>query len=212
MAGKAQRLGKAAGELNVGVSTIVEFLNSKGVSIDMNPNSKLEPEQYEMLRTQFAADQNLKEQSKLSAVKREKRETITLRDVKTEDTVAEDDDDFDANVLERVKTQPVTAPKPVAETPAPEAKEIVPETPKAAEPEVAAPAPAKAEKEEKPTPNPDAPKEIETIRVETRKLSGPTVLGKIELPVERPKSVGSSRPGDDRKKRKRIKKELPAKT
>src|SRR3989338_6792677 len=145
MAGKAQRLGKAAGELNVGVSTIVEFLNSKGVSIDMNPNSKLEPEQYEMLRTQFAADQNLKEQSKLSAVKREKRETITLRDVKTEDTVAEDDDDFDANVLERVKTQPVTAPKPVAETPAPEAKEIVPETPKAAEPEVVAPTPRSEE-------------------------------------------------------------------
>ncbi|MES2556972.1 MAG: translation initiation factor IF-2 [Bacteroidota bacterium] len=280
MAGKAQRLGKAAGELNVGVSTIVEFLNSKGVSIDMNPNSKLEPEQYEMLRTQFAADQNLKEQSKLSAVKREKRETITLRDVKTEDTVAEDDDDFDSNVLERVKTQPVAAPKPVAETPAPEAKEVTPEEPKAAEPEVVAPTPtptaapvveepaaessdlgdanagpqvigkidldklntrtrpdkrkkedgpidksdypttatpevtaepAKAEKEEKPTPDPDAPKEIETIRVETRKLSGPTVLGKIELPVERPKSVGSSRPGDDRKKRKRIKKELPAK-
>ncbi|MDH4471580.1 MAG: translation initiation factor IF-2 [Fluviicola sp.] len=275
MAGKAQRLGKAAGELNVGVSTIVEFLNSKGVSIDMNPNSKLEPEQYEMLRTQFAADQNLKEQSKLSAVKREKRETITLRDVKTEDTVVEDDDDFDSSVLERVKTQPVAAPKPVAETPAPEAKEIVPEEPKAVEPEVVAPTvapivepaadssdvgdanagpqvigkidldklntrtrpdkrkkedgpidksdypttatpdaaaePAKIEKEEKPTPEPDAPKEIETIRVETRKLSGPTVLGKIELPVERPKSVGSSRPGDDRKKRKRIKKELPAK-
>ena len=277
MAGKAQRLGKAAGELNVGVSTIVEFLNSKGVSIDMNPNSKLEPEQYEMLRTQFAADQNLKEQSKLSAVKREKRETITLRDVKTEDTVVEDEDDFDSSVLERVKTQPVAAPKPVAETPAPEAKEIVPEEPKAVEPEVVAPTPApvveeppvadssdlgdanagpqvigkidldklntrtrpdkrkkedgpidksdypttatpdatvepaKPEKEEKPTPDPDAPKEIETIRVETRKLSGPTVLGKIELPVERPKSVGSSRPGDDRKKRKRIKKELPAK-
>lgn len=271
MAGKAQRLGKAAGELNVGISTIVEFLNSKGVSIDMNPNSKLEPEQYEMLRTQFAADQNLKEQSKLSAVKREKRETITLRDVKTEDTVVEDEDDFDSNVLERVKAQPVTVPKPVAETPAPEAKEIVPEVPKAAEPEVVAPtpaaepeaapsdvadtstgpqvigkidldklntrtrpdkrkkedgpidksdypttatpeaAPAKPEPEEKRTPEPEAPKEIETIRVETRKLSGPTVLGKIELPVERPKSVGSSRPGDDRKKRKRIKKDLPAK-
>lgn len=273
MAGKAQRLGKAAGELNVGISTIVEFLNSKGVSIDMNPNSKLEPEQYEMLRTQFAADQNLKEQSKLSAVKREKRETITLRDVKTEDTVVEEEDDFDSSVLERVKTQPVAAPKPVIETPAPEAKEIAPEEPKAVEPEVVAPTaapivepvadasdvadantgpqvigkidldklntrtrpdkrkkedgpidksdypttatpeatPEKAEPEEKATPEAEAPKEIETIRVETRKLSGPTVLGKIELPVERPKSVGSSRPGDDRKKRKRIKKELPAK-
>jgi translation initiation factor IF-2 len=273
MAGKAQRLGKAAGELNVGISTIVEFLNSKGVSIDMNPNSKLEPEQYEMLRTQFAADQNLKEQSKLSAVKREKRETITLRDVKTEDTVVEEEDDFDSSVLERVKTQPVAAPKPVIETPAPEAKEVVPEEPKAVEPEVVAPTvapivepvadssdvadvntgpqvigkidldklntrtrpdkrkkedgpidksdypttatpeatPEKPEPEEKAAPEAEAPKEIETIRVETRKLSGPTVLGKIELPVERPKSVGSSRPGDDRKKRKRIKKELPAK-
>ncbi|MFM2039941.1 MAG: hypothetical protein RLZZ493_530, partial [Bacteroidota bacterium] len=82
MAGKTQRLGKAAGELNVGIATIVEFLGSKGLAIDSNPNTKLEPEQYDMLRTQFAADQNLKEQSKLTAVKREKRETITLRDIK----------------------------------------------------------------------------------------------------------------------------------
>ncbi len=259
MAGKAQRLGKAAGELNVGISTIVEFLNSKGVSIDMNPNSKLEPEQYEMLRTQFAADQNLKEQSKLSAVKREKRETITLRDVKTEDPVADEEDDFDSNVLERVKAQPVAAPKPV-ETPAPEAKEsaaadAVPEAaPASAEPDTATgpqvigkidldklntrTRPDKRKKEDGPIDKSDYPtaatpdaveepvkaekddsqdvseapkEEIETIRVETRKLSGPTVLGKIELPVERPKSVGSSRPGDDRKKRKRIKKEMTPK-
>jgi translation initiation factor IF-2 len=284
MAGKAQRLGKAAGELNVGISTIVEFLNSKGVTIDMNPNSKLEPEQYDMLRTQFAADQNLKEQSKLTAVKREKRETITLRDVKTDEPVAEEDD-FDASVLDRVKAQPIVAPKPVEEAaPAVEVKKEepapVPETPaptptpapipvatptpppvpkeepvapvaeedtksdnnggiqvigkidldklntrtrpdkrkkedgpidksdypKAASSELPEPK-AKAEPvAETPAPEATKPAEIETIRVETRKLSGPTVLGKIELPVERPKSVGSSRPGDDRKKRKRIKK------
>ena len=85
MAGKTQRLGKAAGELNVGVSTIVDFLASKGVSIDSNPNTKLDPEQYDMLRHQFAADLSLKEQSKMTAVKREKRETITLRDIKGEE-------------------------------------------------------------------------------------------------------------------------------
>ena len=33
MAGKAQRLGKAAGELNVGIATIVDFLSSKGVAM-----------------------------------------------------------------------------------------------------------------------------------------------------------------------------------
>lgn len=268
MAGKAQRLGKAAGELNVGVSTIVEFLASKGVSIDMNPNSKLEPEQYDMLRTQFAADQNLKEQSKLTAVKREKRETITLRDVKADEPAAEEED-FDSSVLERVKAQPVAAPKPVVETPpAPEVKKEEPapaapapveekpaapvvaaeddakssdssgglqvighidldklntrtrpdkrkkedgpidksDYPKTATPEASQPAAEPAKETPKPEPTENTRPEIETIRVETRKLSGPTVLGKIELPVERPKSVGSSRPGDDRKKRKRIKK------
>jgi translation initiation factor IF-2 len=40
MAGKTQRLGKVAGELNVGISTLTDFLQSKGVSIDPNPNSK----------------------------------------------------------------------------------------------------------------------------------------------------------------------------
>jgi translation initiation factor IF-2 len=53
------------------------------------------------------------------------------------------------------------------------------------------------------------PKEIETIRVERQTLSGPTVLGKIELPVEKPRTPGQ-RPGGEseaeRKKRKRIKK------
>ena len=74
------RLGKAAGEFNVGISTIVEFLVSKGVDIDSSPNTKLTPDQYEMLRTEFAADQDLKEQSKLKTAPREKRETISLRD------------------------------------------------------------------------------------------------------------------------------------
>lgn len=271
MAGKTQRLGKAAGELNVGIATIVEFLGSKGLAIDSNPNTKLEPEQYDMLRTQFAADQNLKEQSKLTAVKREKRETITLRDIKGED----EPEEVPASPV--VATNPpapkveeeVAAPKPEptpvvakeVEAPIPPAKVEVVETPVIAE----TPAPSidddksgdngagiqvigridldklntktrpdKRKKQDGPidkseypkavtappvtaapvvpeddSAKTDVPKEIETIRVETRKLTGPTVLGRIELPVEKPKSVGSSRPGDDRKKRKRIKKDAP---
>lgn len=269
MSGKTQRLGKAAGELNVGISTIVDFLASKGQAIDSNPNTKLDPEQYDMLRTQFAADQNLKEQSKMSAVKREKRETITLRDIKEEPKPQDEEDDFDSKVLEQVKTAPVVTPKVETpkveekiETPEPVVEKPVEETPKVVVEEPVAPTnnegggiqvigkidldklntktrPDKRKKEDGPIdksdyPKPpvapvppvkeepkaeqpkasseDAPKEIETIRVETQRLSGPTVLGKIELPVEKPKSVGSSRPGDDRKKRKRIKKVDVAKT
>lgn len=268
MSGKTQRLGKAAGELNVGISTIVDFLASKGQAIDSNPNTKLDPEQYDMLRTQFAADQNLKEQSKMSAVKREKRETITLRDIKEEPKPQDEEDDFDSKVLEQVKTAPVVTPKvetpkveekietpePVVEKPVEETPKVVVEEPVAPtsnesggiqvigkidldklntktrpdkrkkedgpidksdypKPPVAPTPPVKEEpKAEQPKASDDAPKEIETIRVETQRLSGPTVLGKIELPVEKPKSVGSSRPGDDRKKRKRIKKVDVAKT
>ncbi len=268
MAGKTQRLGKAAGELNVGIATIVEFLGSKGLAIDSNPNTKLEPEQYDMLRTQFAADQNLKEQSKLTAVKREKRETITLRDIKGEDeqvevqaaSVVENTPSPAPKVEEVVVVKPEPTPvvvkeeatpiepikvveEPVvAEKPTPvEADKAVDnaagiqvigkidldklntktrpdkrtkqdgpidksEYPKAVTPPPTPVAPAVEVAE---TPKADGPKEIETIRVETRKLTGPTVLGRIELPVEKPKSVGSSRPGDDRKKRKRIKKDAP---
>ncbi len=271
MAGKTQRLGKAAGELNVGIATIVEFLGSKGLAIDSNPNTKLEPEQYDMLRTQFAADQNLKEQSKLTAVKREKRETITLRDIKGEDEPEEVPaspvvaTNPPAPKVEEEVAAPQPEPTPVVakevEAPIPPAKVEVVETPVIAE----TPAPSidddksgdngagiqvigridldklntktrpdKRKKQDGPidkseypkavtappvtaapvvpeddSAKTDVPKEIETIRVETRKLTGPTVLGRIELPVEKPKSVGSSRPGDDRKKRKRIKKDAP---
>ncbi len=268
MSGKTQRLGKAAGELNVGVTTIVEFLASKGQAIDSNPNTKLDPEQYDMLRTQFAADQNLKEQSKMTAVKREKRETITLRDIKDEPKAQDDEDDSDDyrndnKPAEPVKAAPapvvappvetpkveekIEAPEPVVEKVAEEPKPKIEEEPAAQSADggiqvigridldklntktrpdkrkkedgpidksdypksALAPEKEEVKAKETPTPAPDAPKEIETIRVERTKLSGPTVLGKIELPVERPKSVGSSRPGDDRKKRKRIKKEVP---
>ncbi len=78
------RLGKAAGELNVGMSTLIDFLESKGVTIDASPNTKLTPEQYDLLRTEFAADLNLKEKAQATEIQREKRETISLRDNKEE--------------------------------------------------------------------------------------------------------------------------------
>ena len=262
MAGKPIRLGKAAGELNVGLPTLVEFLESKGIKIDSNPNTRLEQEHFELLCQEFAADQSMKEQSKASS-RREKRESVTLSD-KPADTPkmtnsSEDEDEGDAINLEEIKRQVFATEKPAV---------IAPEEPKAPEVEVvkeidhtpeitpvesnhvnvigkidlsainqrtrpdkrkeepapkpkAAPAPVqtpKAEekpKEEIPAPNveeqPTAAPVIETIRFERQVLSGPTVLGKIELPVERPRNPVASSNDDAKRKRKRIKKvETPA--
>jgi len=50
------RLGKAATEYNVGVSTIVDFLHRKGFNIDSNPNTKLGPEMQALLKKEYQPD------------------------------------------------------------------------------------------------------------------------------------------------------------
>jgi translation initiation factor IF-2 len=120
MAGKPIRLGKAAGELNVGLPTLVEFLESKGIKIDSNPNTRLEQEHFELLCQEFAADQSMKEQSKAST-RREKRESVTLSD-KPADTPkmsdsSEDEDEGDAINLEEIKRQVFATEKQVVVTP-----------------------------------------------------------------------------------------------
>ena len=274
MAEKSIRLGKAAGELNVGIATLTEFLNSKGVKIDNNPNTKLEGNHYELLQSEFAADQTIKEQSKMTNVKREKRETISIRDTRQNEAPSVDDeDDVDEAAFDKIKnTAPVVAKteavkeaEPVAEKKTEEVKsasiaeshkpvtigegdvqvqvvgridldklntktrpdkkkyEKPKKTPYVAPTQTSAPK-VEAKKAEAPKVEPKAvepeepvaPKEIETIRVERKVLSGPTVLGKIELPVNKPKPAGNNNgrpanPNDPRKKRKRIKKIDPTK-
>ena len=50
---KAVRLSKVARELNVGIVTISEFLEKKGMPIETNPNTKIEPDVYELLMGAF---------------------------------------------------------------------------------------------------------------------------------------------------------------
>ncbi len=237
MAGKPIRLGKAAGELNVGVSTLVDFLDSKGIKIDMNPNTKLESEHYEILQKEFAADQNLKEQSKFSAVRREKRETISIRD--KEEEVQPEPEPIEVKEIKEVEAvEAVEAVEVVkeAKNDEPEEEKIIEKPIEPTEPEIGVQIVGKIDLDklnqktrpekkveeikesvkEKVAPVVEEPKvvqkeEIETIRVERQVLSGPTVLGKIELPVEKPKTP-TARPdhgnqsAENKKKRKRIKK------
>ncbi len=205
MAGKPIRLGKAAGELNVGLPTLVEFLASKGVNIDSSPNTKLEPEHFELLCQEFAADQSLKEQAK-GATLRERMESVSLKDNKPEPqpTKAKEEDEEEEINLEEIKRNVLS---PDVESSAKDVQVNVvgkidldqfQKKPKKEDPPVT-PQEPEVQKEK--------PVEIETIKTERTVLSGPTVLGKIELPVEKPKS--SPKENEDeptKKKRKRIKK------
>lgn len=72
---KPVRLNLAAAQLNVSSSRIVEFLSSIGMTVDNNPNTKLEGEVYELLLEEFAADASVKQKSKQTSLIREKKET-----------------------------------------------------------------------------------------------------------------------------------------
>jgi translation initiation factor IF-2 len=83
MAGKGTRLSKIAREFNVGISTIVEFLNKKGYEVDPNPNTKVTEEVYDLLIEEYSADISVKKESDLLSLKnlREKKETISINDI-----------------------------------------------------------------------------------------------------------------------------------
>ena len=59
----AIRLNKVTRDLNVGISTVVEFLQKKGYEIESNPNAKITEEQYEVLVKEFSKDKKQKEES-----------------------------------------------------------------------------------------------------------------------------------------------------
>jgi len=61
---KTPRLGRAAGEFNVAIHTIVSTLKKKNIEIDENPNTKLTTEMYDILIKEFQGEKMVKEESK----------------------------------------------------------------------------------------------------------------------------------------------------
>lgn len=77
------RLSKVAREFNVGISTIVEFLQDKGIKISSDPNAKLSDEQYSLIAKEYSKDSEAKKEAKRVDLKttRQKKETITIDDI-----------------------------------------------------------------------------------------------------------------------------------
>ena len=57
----AVRLNKVAKELGVGISTLVDHLAKKGVTIEANPNTQISDEQHDILVSAFSKDKALRE-------------------------------------------------------------------------------------------------------------------------------------------------------
>lgn len=229
MSGK--RLNKVAKEYNISIATIIDFLGTKGVKLDSNPNTKVEEEVLVILDAEFADDKTAKQASENVAISREKRESLSLKDVK-KDKKSDDGDEEEEEQPKPKKARTVVEKKTVVEEVKPEVEKAAepadkpkvavvgkidldslnqktrPDKKKKAEEEKVEEPVVAPKKEVKPVVEPPktvVPEPIETIKAKTEKLTGPTVIGRIELPVakEKPNAELSDA---ERKKRKRIKK------
>jgi translation initiation factor IF-2 len=231
------RLSKAAKEFNVGISTIVEYLSSKGIEIESKPNTKIDAEAYAVLMDEFHDSKELKEKSKKAGVSAMKRETVSLQKEKEQEAKPKPQDDVDEVLIKNVQGDGRGVIKPKVEKapgvsvvgkidlekkkqepkPEPKKEEKEPEKVEAKAPEKKEEKP-KEEEKKKETKAPEQ-QEIETIRSNVGKLAKPTVIGKIDLP-EKPKKtkkpVMSTDPETEtqqgRRKRKRIQSKVDPKS
>jgi len=77
---KPIRLSKAAREFNVGIHTIAEFLQKRGIEIAQSPNTKLTPEMIGLLDQEFSSQKTVKEESQKIGLDYKDHQTITLDD------------------------------------------------------------------------------------------------------------------------------------
>ncbi len=175
-----KRLSKVARELNVGISTIVDFLSSKNVAIESNPNTKIDNATYEILSNEFQSEKSAKEESEKVTLPSNERAKISLesKDVPAEvDIDDEEEDDEDQGVLIK-NVSPAASEKKVEEVQtAEEPKEVKSEESKEEVIEEPVVLPVEEVKKES--------KAIEITPVEENlseeEGSGPKVLGKINL-------------------------------
>ena len=147
------RLNKVTRDLNVGIATVVDFLQKKGYAIEANPNAKITEEQYAALVKEFSKDKDLKIESEKIFQERQNKDrnkaSVSIEDLQMEtkqpevvETVVPDDirpkfkpvGKIDLDGLNRKKAKPAVV-EPVKEKEV-EAEAVTAPEPVAAEPRV----------------------------------------------------------------------------
>lgn len=179
------RINKVLKEFNIGMNTLVDFLEKKSVKVDANPNAKLTPEEYDLVEKEFRKEQIVKEESKKVAakVKNIEKENVSYGINDNE----ENKEKFIETTVDAVKPpkvlgkidlsegkQKVVKDEPVKQQPAEEKRVEKREEP-------VAPVVKKEEVKEvvKPAPEIEVVKEKE----QKEKVSAPAVKTEVEKPV-----------------------------
>ena len=188
------KLNKIMRELNVGLPTIVDFLQKKGIEVEEgNPNARVSDDIYEVLKKEFGSDQDQKKESELLRLRhkeKSKNEVVTIESVQKEEPeevkievsapvqfkqVGKIDLDSLNKKAKPAQEEPKEEVKPV------EVEEKVVEEPVVEEPVVETPVVEVAAVEEAEEPTPAEPEEEEAPVSRPKVENKVNVVGKIDL-------------------------------
>lgn len=174
------RLNKLTRQFNVGLQTLVDFLNGKGANVEMDPNAKVSDEYIPDLEKAFGGDAKAKEDSE--------RVQIKIKEIIEKGTKKKDDDEEEpasGTVIIRGAGNGSFAKAEEAEASAEEVKaepEVKPE--EEAAPAKVAESEAVPEQKPEPTPEPEPVQEPEPVMKEEIKVEEKPVIE--EKPVAEP--------------------------
>ncbi len=198
---KTIRLSQAARKLNVGTTTIVEYLLEKGFEVENKPSAKIAPEQFNMLIEEFASAAMDKEEALGLTIGRNYAESAALtaeRSFKSEPSKEKSTPEYDETVTTpTIATPPSIEPVSKIELEQEEKPVETDKSPLTQAPEVTDTAPAKELTKKRA----DA---VEKITVgDKESLKGLTVLGKMELSEAGPKKFRQVASSDTKQEQKR---------
>ena len=194
------RLNKIIRTYNIGLQSLVDFLTSKGVEVDANPNAKISDELLPAIEKQFGKDLEMKQASEKVDIKL--NEILEKTSRKQQEKNQEDEFEepvretvIKSNVFTPTTPKPAPAPEPEPEPVVPEPEPVVPEPepevreepvvetpveekPQVTEPEPEIPADTPVQQEE---PAPEPQDEAEKPAVQDDAAQGFKVLGKIDM-------------------------------
>ena len=209
------RLIQVAKEFKVGLNTITDFLQKKGIKTDGSPNTLVEPDVYAVLEKEFGGSRITGNERESIRERISQKQATILEEAQKQTREEEQEVIIKSNVISvkdelpqpkilgkiDLSPKPKPAPKPVskpAAEPVPEAAAPKPQpAPQPAAPKTEAAPASETASAAKPEPE-AAPKSDNIFRPAVQTLTGPQVLGTMD--------VSGFTPGN-RHKRKRLSKE-----
>lgn len=122
------RLNKAVKEFNISTSRLVEFLQSKGIEVEANPNAQLEEAAYSALEAEFAKDGEQRKASHEVVITKVPEEKLEIEEKKTPEVIRAKSNRPETKILGKIDLEG-KKPEPEAVTPEPQKVEQ-PEQPK----------------------------------------------------------------------------------